>query len=70
MTDAERKAAMEKERTDLDAWAKSNGIDIKYLFGGFGPGGGRGDRGEGFGPGDGNGRGKMMGGARAMRNGR
>lgn len=34
----ERKAAMQKERTDLENWAKQNNIDIKYLFGGFGMG--------------------------------
>lgn len=31
MTPAERKAAMEKERADLEAWAKQNNIDLKYL---------------------------------------
>jgi hypothetical protein len=32
----ERKTAMQKEKDDLNAWAKANNIDIKYLFGGFG----------------------------------
>ena len=31
----ERKSAMETERTELEAWAKENGIDKDYLFGGF-----------------------------------
>lgn len=35
-TGDERKAAMKKERTDLETWAKENGIDIKYMRGGFG----------------------------------
>ena len=34
MTAEQRKAAMDKERTDLEAWAKQNNIDVKYLFGG------------------------------------
>lgn len=33
MTQAQRKAARLKEKTDLQNWAKQNGIDIKYLFG-------------------------------------
>lgn len=32
MTQAERKAAMDKERTDLESWAKSNNIDLQYLM--------------------------------------
>ena len=48
MTATERRAAMEKKRTDLDAWAKSNGIDPQYVLfggrGGHGPGFGKGDR--------------------------
>ena len=32
-TSEERKAAREKEMTDLQKWAKDNGIDPKYLFG-------------------------------------
>lgn len=43
MTETERKAAMETKKTELDAWAKSNGIDVQYLM----PFGGRG--GHGFG---------------------
>jgi len=45
MTQDERKAAMEKERQELESWAKENGIDLKYLMGGFKghPGGFRGD---------------------------
>lgn len=30
------KSTMESERTALEAWAKQNGIDMKYLMGGFG----------------------------------
>ncbi len=33
MTDEERKKAMKKERTTLEAWAKENGIDLKYVMG-------------------------------------
>lgn len=33
----ERKAEMEKRRTELEQWAKDNGIDVKYLM--MGPGG-------------------------------
>lgn len=49
MTDTERKAAMDKEKSDLEAWAKQNNIDsqyVRYVFGGghgHGPGGHRGD---------------------------
>jgi hypothetical protein len=31
MSDEERKAAMEAERTSLEAWAKENGIDLKNV---------------------------------------
>lgn len=31
-----RKAAISAQRTDLQNWAKQNGIDLKYFFGGFG----------------------------------
>lgn len=34
MTVEERRATMEKHRTEIDAWAKANGIDPKYLYGG------------------------------------
>jgi hypothetical protein len=44
-TPAERKTAMEAEKKALDDWAKQNGIDVKYLMGGFG--GERGMRGFG-----------------------
>lgn len=37
MSPEDRKNAMQKERDDLNAWAKANGIDLKYLFG-FGRG--------------------------------
>ncbi len=37
-TEAERKTAMEAKKTELDAWAKDNGIDISYLMMGDGPG--------------------------------
>jgi hypothetical protein len=40
-----RKTEMEKERTELEAWAESNGIDMQYLIG-FGMG--RQRRGDGF----------------------
>lgn len=46
---AEQKAAREKQRTDLEAWAKSQGIDTQYLrfVMGHGPGGhGHGMRGD------------------------
>ena len=43
MTDAERKAAMDANKTALDKWAKDNGIDIKYLM----PGGNHGGPGHG-----------------------
>jgi hypothetical protein len=45
MTQAERQAAWQKDRQDLTDWAKQNGIDIQYFFGGFGHMGG----GHGFG---------------------
>lgn len=41
-TQAERKAAMEAQRTELEAWAKTNGIDMQYLMFGHGKGGHRG----------------------------
>jgi hypothetical protein len=47
MTDDERKTAMEKERTELESWAKTNGIDLKYLMGGMGMGGHGGPGGPG-----------------------
>ncbi len=47
-TDEERKAAMEAERTELEQWAKDNGIDMQYLRGV----GGRGPGGPGFGGGE------------------
>jgi hypothetical protein len=31
MTDTERKAAMDKQKTDLESWAKQNNIDTQYL---------------------------------------
>lgn len=34
----ERKTQMEQRRTQLQNWAEQNGIDINYLFSGFGPG--------------------------------
>ncbi|MBI2465163.1 hypothetical protein HYV64_03410 [Candidatus Shapirobacteria bacterium] len=46
-TIAERQSQMEKSRTDLETWAKDQGIDISYLR--FGFGGGRGVRGFGHG---------------------
>lgn len=51
-TPAERRAAMEKERADLEAWAKTNGIDLQYLMMGHGMAGHGGHRGGmGRGPG-------------------
>lgn len=44
MTEAERKAAMDAKKAELDQWAKDNGIDAKYLMPG---GGGRGGFGHG-----------------------
>jgi len=41
-TPAERKAAMDAERTALETWAKDNGIDMSYLHMGRGGPGGRG----------------------------
>lgn len=41
MTDEERKTAMDKKKTELEAWAKEQGIDLAKLKGIFGgPGGG------------------------------
>ena len=50
-TPAERKTAMEKQRADLESWAKSQGIDTSYLQFGLGSGmmGGRGGKGMGRG---------------------
>lgn len=31
MSEADRKAAMQKERADLEQWAKDNNIDMQYL---------------------------------------
>jgi len=45
--EANRETKMEGNRTELEAWAKENGIDSSYLMGGFG-GRGRGGMG-GFG---------------------
>lgn len=48
-TEAERKAEMDKRKTELEAWAKQQGIDTKYLRlvmgGGHGHGGPGGPRG-------------------------
>jgi hypothetical protein len=50
-TDAERKAAMDTKKTELDTWLKDNGIDTQYayLLMGGGPGG-PGGRGGDMGP--------------------
>lgn len=37
-TPEERKTLMEQHKTEMNAWAKENGIDPQYLFGGFGKG--------------------------------
>jgi len=49
LTPAQRKTEMETRKTELETWAKDNGIDVQYLYslGGFG----REGRG-GHGPGD------------------
>jgi hypothetical protein len=51
-TPAERKAAMDAEKTALDQWAKDNGISTDYLkyVEGFGGHGGRGGFGHGMPP--------------------
>jgi len=52
MTDAERKTAMEAQKTELEAWATSQGIDVQYVTMGMmgsGPGG-RGGQGNGIPP--------------------
>jgi hypothetical protein len=41
------KATMEAERKSLEDWAKQNGIDVKYVMGGFGMHGGPGRNGMG-----------------------
>jgi len=53
LTPEQRKSEMEANRAELEAWAKDNGIDVKYLMmGGFGkgmhggPGGFGGERGD------------------------
>lgn len=39
LTQEQRKAAMKKERTEIEAWAKENNINMKYLmWGGHGRG--------------------------------
>lgn len=46
-TPEERKAFMEQKRTELEAWAKANGIDLQYLMPmSHGMGGGRGGHGD------------------------
>lgn len=47
-TPAEHKAAMDAQRTELEAWAKTNGIDLRYLMP-FGGKGGRNGRHGGMG---------------------
>jgi len=49
LTPEERRQAMEKQRTDLETWAKENGIDLKQFMFGFGGRHGRGFCGPGFG---------------------
>ncbi len=41
LTPEERRAKMEARRSELEAWAKENGIDVQYVLG-FGRGMGRG----------------------------
>lgn len=40
LSDEERKSQMDQKKTELESWAKQNGIDLKYLMphGGRGPG--------------------------------
>jgi hypothetical protein len=46
---ADRRTAMDKVRTEADAWVKANNIDAKWLMvGGHGMGGGMGHRGGGM----------------------
>lgn len=47
----ERKTEMETHRAEMTKWASDNGIDVKYLMGGFGRGLGHGE-GAGHGKGD------------------
>jgi len=42
---AKKRTEMQTERTELQTWATKNGIDIKYLMGGFGSGRGFGKEG-------------------------
>ncbi len=43
LSPTERRAKMDAKRTELENWAKENGIDLKYFMGGMGKfGGGRG----------------------------
>jgi len=42
LTPDQRKAKMDQEKTDLENWAKQNGIDISYVWGGRGMMGGKG----------------------------
>lgn len=36
MTPEQRRQAMQEQKQELESWASQNGIDLKYLFGGFG----------------------------------
>jgi hypothetical protein len=35
MTQDERRQALEKQKSDLEQWAKQNSIDLKYFIGGY-----------------------------------
>ena len=48
-----RKKEMEEHRAALEKWAGENGVDVKYLMGGFGKGKGPGGLGDGMGRGPG-----------------
>jgi hypothetical protein len=48
-TPEERRTEMEQKRTELEAWAKENNIDMKYLRFGFGGRGHKGGMGMGMG---------------------
>lgn len=36
MTPEQRRQAMREQKQELESWTNQNGIDLKYLFGGFG----------------------------------
>jgi hypothetical protein len=46
LTMEQKKALIDKEKAELNTWAKSNNIDVKYLFTLMGKKGGFGEKGE------------------------